>query len=140
VRTSRTREGKVSWKPRMQRGNRIGDRFEIDQHVASGGMGRVFRARDVHSGENVAVKVLLGDPAKLGPRFDREAKALAKLSHPGIVRYVAHGQMASGEPYLAMEWLEGEDLSRRLARGKLSVEDSLEVARCVAEAMRAAHA
>src|SRR5262249_33123856 len=124
----------------MQRGDRIGDRFEIDRHVASGGMGRVYRAYDLESGERVAVKVLLGDPARLGPRFGREAEALAKLSHPGIVRYVSHGRMASGEPYLAMEWLEGEDLASRLARGKLSVADSLELARRVAEAVHVAHA
>jgi eukaryotic-like serine/threonine-protein kinase len=124
----------------MQRGDLIGDRFEIDQHVASGGMGRVFRARDVQSGEIVALKMLLGDFAAHGPRFDREGQALARLSHPGIVRYVAHGLTASGEPYLAMEWLEGEDLARRLSRGRLSIEDSLELATRVAEAVHAAHA
>ena len=123
----------------MQRGDVIGGRFEIDEYVTSGGMGRLFRARDVQSGEIVAVKMLLGDPAALGPRFDREGNALAMLSHPGIVRYMAHGLAASGEPYLAMEWLEGEDLASRLSRGKLSLEDSLQLATRVAEAMHVAH-
>src|SRR4029078_8922776 len=104
---------------RMQRGDVIGDPFEIDEHVASGGMGRVFRARDLRSGEIVAVKVLIGDLRVFGARFDREGQTLARLSHPGIVRYVAHGIAASGQAYLAMEWLEGEDLASRLSRGRL---------------------
>jgi serine/threonine protein kinase/tetratricopeptide (TPR) repeat protein len=124
----------------MRPGDIIGDRFEIDKHVASGGMGQVFRARDVHSGELVALKMLLGDPASHIARFDHERRALTRLSHPGIVRYVAHGVSASGEPYLAMEWLEGEDLSSRLARGRLTIKDSVDLATRVAEALSAAHA
>jgi tetratricopeptide (TPR) repeat protein len=124
----------------MQLGDVIGSRFEIEKYVASGGMGQVFRARDRESGELVAVKMLLGDLSAHMARFDHERKALAKLSHPGIVRYVAHGVAASGAPYLAMEWLEGEDLSTRLSRGKLTIEDSLALAIRVAEALSAAHA
>ncbi|HWO17831.1 MAG TPA: protein kinase [Kofleriaceae bacterium] len=124
----------------IQSGDLVGDRFEIAEHVASGGMGRVFRARDRRSGEIVALKMLAGDHVALGPRFDREAKMLADLSHPGIVRYVAHGLMSASEPYLAMEWLEGEDLASRLARGKLSLEEGLALAGRVAEAVHAAHA
>ena len=58
-------------------------------------------------------------PGADAARFQREANVLATLRHPGIVRYVAHGRAESGEPYLAMEWLEGEDLAERLARGPL---------------------
>jgi eukaryotic-like serine/threonine-protein kinase len=123
----------------MQRGDLVGDRFEIDELVAFGGMGQVFRARDVQSGEIVALKTLVGNLAALGPRFDREARMLANLSHPGIVRYVAHGVAGSGEPYLAMEWLEGEDLATRLARGTLSLEEGVALAAHVAEAVHAAH-
>ncbi len=125
---------------RMRPGSLIGDRFELEEHVASGGMGQVFRARDVRSGALVAVKMMAGDLTSHIARFDHERRALAKLSHPGIVRYVAHGLTASGEPYLAMEWLEGEDLSKRLARGKLSIEDSIELATRLADALSAAHA
>jgi hypothetical protein len=124
----------------MRPGDLIGERFEIDKHVASGGMGQVFRARDVQSGELVAVKMLLGDLAAHMARFDHERRALARLSHPGIVRYVAHGLAASGQPYLAMEWLDGEDLASRLARGKLTLDESLDLAIRVAEALSAAHA
>ena len=73
-------------------------------------------------------------------RFAREAQVLAELNHPAIVRYVAHGETAQGQPYLVMEWLEGEDLSQRLTRLRLSVRESLDVARRVAEALAAAHA
>jgi len=124
----------------MRPGDLIGDRFEIEEHVASGGMGQVFRARDVQRGALVAVKMMVGDVASQVARFDRERRVLAKLSHPGIVRYVAHGLTASGEHYLAMEWLEGEDLSRRLARDKLTIEGSIELATRVADALSAAHA
>ncbi len=125
--------------PLVRPGDLIGDRFELDRHVASGGMGRVFRARDLQTGQLVAVKMLLGDRDAHSARFELEGRALSRLSHPGIVRYVAHGLAASGEPYLAMEWLDGEDLSRRLARGKLSIEDSLALAARVAEALGTAH-
>ncbi|HWO26548.1 MAG TPA: protein kinase [Kofleriaceae bacterium] len=124
----------------MRRGDLLEARFEIDQHVASGGMGQVFRARDLQRGEPVAVKMLHGDVDAHLARFDRERRALAELSHPGIVRYVAHGLAPSGEPYLAMEWLDGEDLAARLARSKLSLEDSLALTARVAEALAAAHA
>src|SRR5262245_55570730 len=123
----------------MRRGDILAERVEFQQHAASGGMGQVFRARDVQSGEHVAVKMLRGDVEAHSTRFVHETRALSELSHPGIVRYVAHGVAASGEPYLAMEWLDGEDLSGRLARGPLGVQDSIAVARSVAEALGLAH-
>jgi eukaryotic-like serine/threonine-protein kinase len=124
----------------MRRGELIGDRFEVDEHVATGGMGQVFRARDLQTGELVAVKLMLGDQGAHLARFEHERKALALLSHPGIVRYVAHGRATTGSPYLAMEWLQGEDLASRLGRGKLSLDDSLALAARVATALGAAHA
>jgi hypothetical protein len=72
-------------------------------------------------------------------RFAQEARVLAALNHPAIVRYVAHGDTAQGQPYLAMEWLDGEDLADRLAASRLTVGESLEVARRVAEGLAAAH-
>jgi tetratricopeptide (TPR) repeat protein len=124
----------------MRRGDIIGGRFEIERHVATGGMGQVFRAHDLQTGELVAVKMLLGELAEhVLARFDHERRALADLSHPAIVRYVAHGLATAGEPYLVMEWLEGEDLSARLARERLTIQESLELATRVAEALSAAH-
>src|SRR4051794_6311331 len=81
----------------------IGERFELERRVGAGAMGTVFRARDRLTGEPVAVKLLPGTTAVA--RFAREATALAQLSHPAIVRYIAHGTTTSGEHYLAMEWL-----------------------------------
>ncbi len=74
-------------------------------------------------------------------RFAQEARLLAELNHPAItVRYVAHGETPEGQPYLAMQWLEGEELAKRLARSRLTVAESLEVARRVAGGLAAAHA
>jgi tetratricopeptide (TPR) repeat protein len=124
----------------------IADRFEILGPAARGGMGAVYRALDRLSSEQVAIKVLrapsshASDGEGIGQveRFEREAKILAQLSHPGIVRYLAHGATPSGEPYLAMEWLEGETLSQRLKRG-MTIEQSLDLVRRVADALGAAH-
>jgi serine/threonine protein kinase len=124
----------------MRQGDIVVDRFEIDEVAGAGGMGQVFRARDRSTGEPVAVKVLLGDIASHAARFVHETRALSELSHPGIVRYVAHGISDSGEPYLAMEWLDGEDLSGRLDRAGLTIDESIELASRVAEALGAAHA
>src|SRR5262249_11018590 len=70
----------------------------------------------------------------------REARILAELSHPRIVRYIAHGAVPSGEPYLAMEWLDGEDLGAPLSRCPLGPSRSVGVAVSVAQALGFAHA
>ncbi len=123
----------------MLPGSLFADRFEALRAAHSGGMGTVFRARDRVSGAEVALKVLFGQGAQDVERFTREATILAGLGHPGIVRYVAHGMARSGEHYLAMEWLEGEDLSARLARRGLTMGESLSLVRRAAEALAAAH-
>jgi tetratricopeptide (TPR) repeat protein len=120
----------------MRPGDKIDDRFEIDRLAGVGGMGKVFRARD-ERGSFVAIKVLHSDADE--PRFAREAEVLATLRHPAIVQYLAHGATADGEPWLATEWLEGETLGDRLRRGRLSVEESLDLGVRVATALGAAH-
>jgi tetratricopeptide (TPR) repeat protein/predicted Ser/Thr protein kinase len=102
-------------------------------------MGTVFRARDRLEGGEVALKILRGKEPREVERFLREATILAQLSHPGIVRYVAHGTDTSGEHYLAMEWLDGEDLAARLSRRGLSMGESVSLARRAAEALAFAH-
>jgi tetratricopeptide (TPR) repeat protein len=102
-------------------------------------MGRVYRAIDELSGAVVAVKVLHATAGDAEERFDREVRLLQKLQHPGIVKYVAHGASAEGRPYLAMEWLEGEPLGRRIAHGAMSVREAVDVAKGIAEAVGAAH-
>jgi tetratricopeptide (TPR) repeat protein len=118
----------------------IDERFEIDRHVASGGMGHVYRARDRTTGAIVALKLLHGKASERPVRFQREVDALLALQHPGIVRYVANGATAAGVPYLVMEWLDGVTLAERLAAGQLGIEESLEVAAGIAEALAVVHA
>ena len=103
-------------------------------------MGAVYRAIDRTTGEPVAVKVLLEGRTSRVSRFEREAQLLSEMRHPGLARYVAHGTMASGERYLVMEWLEGEDLARRLQRSRLTIDESLLLTSRVAEALQAVHA
>jgi len=116
----------------------IADRFETEELAGSGGMGSVYRARDRLTGAHVALKLLSSRP-KHEWRFAREAELLAQLTHPGIVRHVAHGQLPDGQLWLALEWLEGEDLEARLSGRGLTMRESLVLARRVAEALGAAH-
>jgi serine/threonine protein kinase len=100
----------------MRSGDVVARRFHVERFAGAGAMGLVYRARDAETGEWVALKVLAHGSAG---RFLREARALAEIVHPHIVRYVDHGHTAEGEPYLAMEWLEGADLALKLQAGAL---------------------
>ena len=122
-------------------GSLFANRFEIDKPAGSGGMGMVYRARDRYSDELVALKLLragIGGPDE-SERFVREAQLLSELRHPGIVSYVAHGQTADGQRFLAMEWLDGQDLGQHLAQGPLLVRDCLRLFAQVADALAVAH-
>ncbi len=103
-------------------------------------MGEVFQAVDEGTGQQVAVKVLRRGQEAQSRRFQREAEILAEIADPGVVRYVAHALTPEGEPYLVMEWLDGEDLHTRLGDGPLDVEETIAVGQQVARAMAAAHA
>src|SRR5690606_1856102 len=87
----------------------------------------------------VALKIAHGSDRGSVQRFLREAVTLSRLRHRGIVRYIAHGVVAGDMPYLAMEWLDGEDLGQRLLRGPLTVAETLAVGEQAAEALCAAH-
>ncbi|WP_438010140.1 protein kinase [Sorangium sp. So ce321] len=121
-------------------GDVIAGRYEIERVAGEGGMGSVYQARDREAEKAVAVKVLRAATPAARERFQREACVLAELHHPAIVRYVTHGLLGSGEPFLVMEWLEGEDLARRLLRGALPVTEAMALTRRIAEALAAAHA
>ena len=123
----------------MQPGAVVAERFEIESLAGSGAMGMIYRARDGHTGGAVALKILHKHAAEGAERFYREARVLAELRHPGIVRHIAHGQV-EGRMFLAMEWLEGEDLSRRLARSQLSIAESITLVGRIADALAAVHA
>ncbi|WP_437276110.1 protein kinase [Sorangium sp. So ce375] len=123
----------------MQAGDIIDGRFCIEHLAASGGMGSVYRARDQETGEAVAIKLLTTESAQHLVRFGREAHALAAARVPGVVRYVTHGTTAWGQPYLAMQWLDGETLSDRLIRQGLTLEETLELGLHVARTLGAIH-
>jgi eukaryotic-like serine/threonine-protein kinase len=126
--------------PRLEAGQYLSNRFVVERLAGVGGMGEVHRGTDLETREPVAIKVM----GRLGPgfahRFEQEAVMLAELSHPAIVRYIAHGTTPSGMPFLAMEWLDGEDLSQRLRREPLTVESTLSLLRRACEAIAVAHA
>jgi serine/threonine protein kinase/tetratricopeptide (TPR) repeat protein len=119
-------------------GLQIDGRFDVECQVGEGGMGVVYRALDHLNGQKVAIKVIQPDASVDQRRFEREARILSQLTHPGIVRYVAHGE-TRGRPYLAMEWLEGETLEKRLTRGPLGIGECLTLGARVAEALAEAH-
>ena len=120
----------------------LAGRFVIEREVGRGGVGIVYRARDERSGHPVALKVIAmpGVDASEEARFRREGRLLAGLNHPNIVRVVAFGQLDEGHPYVAMEWLEGEDIAQRQRRAPLRLAECVLVAADVAEALAAAHA
>ncbi|HRI70797.1 MAG TPA: protein kinase, partial [Polyangium sp.] len=118
---------------------RVGSRFVLERRAGSGGMGDVFKATDEQSGLSVAVKIMREGSEEDSTRFLREARILSELEHPRIVRHIAHGVMDEGAPWLAMEWLDGEDLSARLVHGRLGTGETLQMALDVAEGLALAH-
>ena len=115
--------------------------YRLIEKVGEGGMGVVWKALDTTLDREVAIKILpdhLAVDAQRLARFDREAKLLASLNHPNIAAiYGLHAEGATR--FLAMEFVSGEDLAERLKRGALPVDETLEVARRIAEALEAAH-
>lgn len=122
---------------RLPAGAKVSERFVVEWCVGAGGMGDVYRCQDLENQSPAALKVIrrIDDHS----RFRREASILSSLSHDAIVRYLAHGTTDTGTPYLAMEWLEGEDLAKMLDRSPLSIADSIALARRVCEGLWLAH-
>ncbi len=121
----------------------VGGRFLLEREVGRGGVGIVYRAHDHVTGQVVALKVIAipGVDAGEEARFNREGRVLAGLVHPSIVRLVAFGQLDEGAPYVAMEWLEGEDIAQRQKRKPpLTLAQCLEIGAQTADALSAAHA
>jgi eukaryotic-like serine/threonine-protein kinase len=124
----------------LQSGSRLAS-YEILALIGSGGMGEVYRARDSKLKRDVAIKVLppefSRDTERLA-RAQREAEVLASLNHPHIAQI--YGQEESGEAHcLVLEFVDGETLQERLARGPIPMEETLEFARQIADALEAAH-
>jgi eukaryotic-like serine/threonine-protein kinase len=129
-------------------GTRLGI-YEITAQLGAGGMGAVYRARDTKLNRDVALKVLLPEVANDSDRlarFRREAQVLASLNHPHIggiygleVSAPSTGSGQATTIALVMELVEGDDLSERIARGPLPLDDALAIATQIAEALEAAH-
>lgn len=122
--------------------NTLGGRFVVEREVGRGGVGIVYRALDRITGHTVALKVIAiaGVDASEEARFAREGRLLAGLSAPGIVKVVAFGQLDEGQPYVAMEWLQGEDIAQRQLRQRVTLTEALDIAAQVADALACAHA
>lgn len=115
--------------------------YEIQVPLGAGGMGEVYRARDTRLDRTVAIKVLPGHlsaSAQGRQRFEREARALSSFSHPHICTLYDVGH-ENGVDFLVMEFLEGDSLAARLARGPLSTEDVLRYGVQIADALDKAH-
>ena len=126
--------------PNVAPGSLFAHRFEVLALAGQGGMGAVYRAIDRYSGQVVALKLLHeSSGTSESERFVREAQLLSELQHPGIVSYVAHGKSPDGQRFLAMEWLDGCDLSDRLAKGPLAVRDCITLIEQAAAALAFAH-
>src|SRR5438445_13866611 len=108
--------------------------------LGRGGMGEAYRARDTKLKREVAIKILpeefSRDPDRVA-RFQREAEVLASLNHPNIAAIYDLGE-AENSRFLVLEFVEGETLAERIGRGPIPVEDALNIARSICEALEAA--
>src|SRR5258708_619903 len=121
-------------------GRRLGP-FEILSKIGAGGMGEVYKARDTRLDRIVAIKVLpahLADRAELRERFEREAKTIASLNHPHICTLYDTGHQDEID-FLVMEYIEGETLAQRLQKGSLPIQQVLQFAIEIADALDKAH-
>ena len=128
-------------------GTRLGP-YEVTALLGEGGMGQVYRATDTKLKRQVAIKILppaVAADADRMARFQREAEVLASLNHPhiaaiyGLEESPATSSGQAGITALVMELVEGDDLSQRIARGAIPLDEALPIARQIAEALEAAH-
>ena len=125
-------------------GTVLGDAYQLVRRIATGGMGTVYQAEHLRLGKRCAVKVMASELAANSEaltRFHREVEVTAKLDHPNIVQVMDFGAAPGGEPYLVMEYLDGEDLAQRLRRvGRFTPPAVAHIVKQVASALAATHA
>ncbi|MBV9211520.1 MAG: serine/threonine protein kinase, partial [Acidobacteria bacterium] len=125
----------------IETGTRLG-RYEVRSPLAVGGMGEVYLARDMELERTVALKILKEDAASNQQRmrrFMQEAKAVSALNHPYIVTIYEIGE-ASGAHFIATEFIDGDTLRQRIQRGRLKLDEAIEIGIQTASALAAAHA
>jgi serine/threonine-protein kinase len=121
----------------------LAGKFKVERVLGAGGMGVVVAARHLELDERVAVKFLLSEAALNGEaaaRFVREARAAVKIKSEHVARVIDVGRMDTGAPYMVMEYLEGSDLSARLAAGPIAIDDAVDYVLQACDAMAEAHA
>ena len=116
------------------------ERYRILGHLGSGGMGHVYRAEHIGLNKPVALKVLGKRSAEYVARFEREARAIARLDHAGCVRIFDHGTDDRGVPYIAMELIDGPTLALALSEDSFAVPRALDTTRALLVALAHAHA
>ncbi|HEU5054884.1 MAG TPA: protein kinase, partial [Kofleriaceae bacterium] len=112
--------------------------FAVEARVGKGGMGTVYRARDLATGAPVAVKFMNPLAGDRRVRFAREAALLSSIRHPGVVRYLADGEV-EGQPYLVTEWIEGGSLAAQLCGVGASLREAVDIVRALAGALGHVH-
>jgi serine/threonine-protein kinase len=124
-------------------GDLLGGRYRLDDRIASGGMGEVWRATDTVLRRTVAIKTLHADRAvdpQFRSRFQHEARAMAALHHSGIADVYDFGQEAGNDAYLVMAYVSGQSLDRRIAeRGRLGAAETMSIVAQAGHALQAAH-
>jgi eukaryotic-like serine/threonine-protein kinase len=122
----------------------LDEAYRLTRLIFEGAMGTVYEAVQLRLNKRVAIKVMvreLADNQEALARFRQEIEVTSQLAHPHVIQLLDFGALPSGEPYLVMEYLAGEDLERRLARvGRLSVEATVQIVRQLASALEATHA
>lgn len=124
----------------LQAGTKLGP-YEILTPIGAGGMGEVYKAADTRLNRTVAIKVLpphFSDNPEMKQRFEREAQTIAGLNHPNICTLYDVGRQ-DGTDFLVMEYLEGETLAEKLARGALPLDAALKIGIAIADALDKAH-
>jgi len=127
--------------PRLVAGDRV-KHYEIVQQLGEGGMGEVYLAKDTVLGRLVALKLLpeylRGDPDRLR-RFKQEARTASALNHPNVCVIHEIGEAKDGQPFIAMEYVDGATLRHRLRDSSINLGETLDIAIQVADALNAAH-